>query len=109
MRATKVPNLELLDFDELYSTMDEQAFMKFSTISFPDIKVHLYDFSYLGDRKARRMIYSGTENGKKMGYLVHQTVNGNKIITFACGTYQEYFTPIYNELDEIVDSFRFVK
>ncbi len=108
VRISEIPNLELVDPDAFFAENDERAFKKLSTISMPDIVIHLYDFGYLGTRKARRMIYSGTDEGNKMGFLVYQTLNTNKIVTLTCISRQEYFALTYGELDQIAYSFRFI-
>jgi hypothetical protein len=83
--------------------------LKLNSIATPDIRVHLYDFSYLGGRRARRIIYSGTDEGVKVGNLVHQTLDGDRIVTVTCFTEQQRFQLIYNELEAVAASFRFLK
>ena len=109
VRISTVPNLHLLKPDDYFARADEKAFMKLNSIGMPDVKVHLYDFSFLGGRKARRIIYSGTDDGTKVGNLVHQTLDGDRIITVICFTQQHRFQLIYPEMETITDSFRFLK
>lgn len=109
VRFSAIENLELVAPDAYFRQMDEKAFVKLNSIATPDIRVHLFNFSYLGDRKARRIIYSGTDDSVKVGNLVHQTLHGNRIITFTCFTEQKHFQFLYNELETVVASFRFLK
>jgi len=109
VRLSSVSNLRFINLEEYFTQNDEKAFVKLSSIATPDIRVHLYDFSYLGDRRARRIIYSGTDEGIKVGNLVHQTLDGDRIVTVTCFTEQQNFQLIYNELKAIPASFRFIK
>ena len=109
VRLSSVPNLRLVAPDDYFAQIDEKAFVKLNSIATPDIRVHLYDFSYLGGRKARRIIYSGTDGGIKVGNLVHQTLDGDRIVTVTCFSEQQNFQLIYNELEAVSASFRFIK
>lgn len=109
VRVSVVENLQLVEPEAYFRQTDENTFAKLSSIATPDIRVHLFDFSYLGGRKARRIIYSGTDEGVKVGNLVHQTLDGNRIVTLTCFTEQKRFQLVYNELEAIAASFRFVK
>lgn len=109
VRLSSVPNLRLVKPDDFFAQTDEKAFVKLNSIATPDIQVHLYDFSELGGKRARRIIYSGTDEGVKVGNLVHQTLDGNRIVTVTCFTEQQNFQLIYNELKAIPASFRFIK
>ena len=109
VRISTVPDLRLVKPDEYFAQTDEKAFVKLNSMSTPDIRVHLYDFAYLGGRKARRIIYSGTDNGLKLGNLVHQTLDGDRIVTVTCFSEQQNFQLVYDALDAVVASFRFLK
>jgi len=109
VRASVVPNLRLVKPDDYFAQIDEKAFVKLNSISQPDIRVHLYDFSYLGGRKARRVIYSGTDDGAKIANLVHQTLDNDHILTVTCFVDAQSFQLVFNELSAIPDSFRFLK
>ena len=109
VRVSAVPNLRLVKPDDYFAQADEKRFVKLNSITTPDIRVHLYDFSYLGGRRARRIIYSGTDEGVKVGNLVHQTLDGDRIITVTCFTDQHRFQLIYGELEAVPASFRFLK
>jgi hypothetical protein len=109
VRVSTVPGLGLSGPDEFFAQTDEKAFVKLGSMSTPDMRVHLYDFAYLGDRKARRIIYSGTDAGVKAGHLVHQTLDGNRIVTVTCSAEQTAFQLVYDTFDEVVASFRFLK
>lgn len=108
VRVSSVPNLRLTKPDDFFAQMDENAFVKLNSITTPDIRVHLYDFSYLGRKKARRIIYSGTDEGLKVGNLVHQTLDRDRIFTVTCFTEQQRFNFVYGELEVIPASFRFL-
>jgi hypothetical protein len=104
VRASVVPNLQLVKPDDFFAKLDEKAFVKLNSISQPDIRVHLYDFSYLGGRKARRIIYSGTDDGAKIANLVHQTLDKDHILTVTCFVDAQSFQLVFNELSAIPDS-----
>jgi len=109
VRVSSVQNLRLVKPDDFFDKIDEKAFVKLNSIATPDIRIHLYDISHLGGRKARRIIYSGTDEGVKVGNLAHQTLDGDRIVTVTCFTEQKNFQLIYGELEAIPASFRFVK
>jgi hypothetical protein len=109
VRVSVVPGLRLVRPDDYFAQTDEQAFAKLNAIGQPDLRVHLYDFSYLGGRKARRIIYTGTDDGVKVANLVHQTIDSDRILTVTCFVEQQSFQLIYNELSAIPGSFRFLK
>ena len=108
IRVSEVPGLEHDSLDNYLSAMSEDSWVKLNSITAPDIVVHLFDLAYLGNRRARRIIYSATDSGLKLGNLVYQTLNRDKIFTAACATRQEDFHLIYGELDKIIYSFRFL-
>lgn len=45
----------------------------------------------------------------KVGNLVHQTLDGDRIVTVSCFTEQQRFQLIFNELGAVAASFRFLK
>lgn len=109
VRHSTVDNLHLTKPEEYFAQTDEKAFVKLSSIAMPDIRVHLYDISFIGGRMARRVIYSGTDEGIKVANLMHQTLDGDRIITVVCFSKQNDFQLIFNELDTIHTSFRFIE
>lgn len=109
VRVSIVPNLRLSTPEEFFAKTDEKAFEKLASIASPDVRVHLYDMAYLGGRKARRAIYSGTDEGIKTGSLMYQTLDADKVITVACFAEQKNFTHVYDQFDRIMSSFRFIR
>lgn len=109
VRVSTVENLQFVESEVYFRQMDEKAFVKLNSMATPDIRIHLFDFSYLGGKKARRIIYSGTDDGVKVGNLSHQTLQGNQIFTLTCFSEQKNFQLVYGELDAIATSFRFLK
>ena len=109
VRVSIVRNLQLVEPEAYFRQTDEVGFGKLNSIATPDIRIHLFDFSYLGGRKARRIVYSGTDDGVKVGNLVHQTLDGNRIVTLTCFAEQQRFQLVYNELEAVAASLRFLK
>lgn len=109
VRTSVVPNLRLVKPDDFFAQTDEKAFVKLGSMNQPDIRVHLYDFSYLGGRKARRIIYSGTDDGLKIGNLMHQTLDSDRIVTVTCFVELQNFQLVFKELSAIAGSFRFLR
>ena len=108
VRMSKVGGLQLLTPDAYFRENDESKWVKLVSISTPDVKVHRFDFSLLGGKNARLIIYSGTDDGVKVGNLVHQTLDGSRILTLACFVEQRRFTTVYSDFDSIAASFKFL-
>ncbi len=108
VRVSEVKGLRLSTPEEFFSQTDEESFVKLTSMSMPDIKVHLFDMAYLGGRESRRIIYSGTDSGIKIGNLVYQTLDGDRIYSAVCSAEVSAFNQAYNAFEAIMSRFRFL-
>jgi hypothetical protein len=107
VRVTEVTDLQLSTPDEFFSQTDEVSFVKLTSMSMPDIKVHLFDIANLGGRKSRRIIYSGTDSGMKTGNVIYQVLDGDRIFTVGCLSELSVFNLVYNDFEAIISRFEF--
>lgn len=107
VRVSEVVGLRLLTPDEFFSQTDEESFIKLTSMSMPDIKVHLFDIAYLGGRKSRRIIYSGTDSGIRTGNVIYQALDGDRIFTVGCLSELSAFNIVYNDFEVIISRFEF--
>ncbi len=109
VRVSEVEHLRLITPEAFFAQMDEKAYIKLNSIGMPDIKVHLYDIAYLSDRKARRIVYSGTDSGIKTGTIAYQALDGDRIFTVSCLSETSTFQLLFNDFEAVISSFRFRK
>ncbi|MEW8330100.1 MAG: hypothetical protein AB2692_04125 [Candidatus Thiodiazotropha sp.] len=107
VRVSEVAGLRLSSPDEFFSQTDEESFVKLTSMSMPDLKVHLFDMAYLGGRKSRRIIYSGTDSGVKTGNVIYQALDGDRIFTVGCLSEFSAFNIVYNDFEAIISRFKF--
>lgn len=107
VRVSEVTGLRLSTPDEFFSQTDEASFVKLTSMSMPDIKVRLFDMAYLGGRKSRRIIYSGTDSGIKTGNVIYQALDGDRIFTVGCLSELSAFHLVYNDFEVIISRFEF--
>jgi len=104
---SEVENLRLSTPDSFFAQMDEKAWIKLASAGIPDVKAHLYDFAYLSGRKARRVVYSGTDAGGKIGSVFYQALDGDRIFTVGCLSEIGVFQMLFNDFEAVISSFRF--
>ncbi len=107
VRESDVKNLQLSTPEEYFAQMDEKAFVKLNSIGMSDLNVHLYDMAHLSGRKARRIVYSGTDSGIKTGTIVYQTLDGDHIFTVGCLSEVSAFQLLFNDFEAVISSFCF--
>ena len=105
VRVSEVEGLHLVKPAEYFAQTDEAKFQKITSLSMPDIKVHLFDMAYLSDRPSRRIVYSGTDSGIKTGNVIYQTLDGDRIFTVGCLSEVGKFNLIYNDFEAVIASF----
>ena len=108
VRLSAVEGLRLSEPETYFAQASERDFVKLNSIAMPDIRMHLFDMAYLGGRKARRAVYSGTDSGVKTGTVTYQTLDGHRIVTLGCVSEASTFQLLYNDFEAVAASFRFV-
>lgn len=107
VRMSEVENLRLSKPENFFAQMDEKAWIKLTSAGMPDVKTHLYDLAYLSGRKARRVVYSGTDSGVKIGSVFYQALDGDRIFTVGCLSEIGVFQTLFNDFEAVISSFRF--
>lgn len=108
VRMTEVQYSGLSKPEDLFASVDERKFVQLNSIAMPDIKVHVYDIAYLSGRKARRVVYTGTDSSVKTGAVSYQAVDEDRTFTFSCFSEASNFNLLYNDFEQIISSFRFL-
>ena len=108
VRLSTVEGLRLSEPETYFSQTSERDFVKLNSVAMPDIRMHRFDMAYLGGKKARRAVYSGTDSGVKTGTVTYQTLDRDNIVTVGCASEAGTFQLLYNDFEAVVASFRFV-
>lgn len=108
VRASEFEGLEYATPDEFVDSTTEELFRDMTSISVPDVQIHRFDKAYLTGQIARRILYSGTDEGHKTTTVSYQTLRGRQILTVSCLSLTMDFLSVYSDFEAIISSFQAV-
>lgn len=109
VRISTVPDLQYVSVDKFLAAQTEEASLKLLAIGFQKPEMHVFDIAYMDKHKARRIIYSGIDEGISTTSYVLQTIVNNDVYTATCVSERKNFLLVFSQLDTILNSYKFLE